>query len=50
MYSSLHRGISENESTHCQGDHPHFSGFIKTNHNPHRRIGCATGSSDHARG
>ena len=29
MDSSLHRGISKNESTHRQGDHPRLSGFLK---------------------
>ena len=29
MEFSLHRGISTNESTNRQGDHPRSSGFIK---------------------
>ena len=29
MDSSLHQGISTNESTHCQGYHTHLSVFIK---------------------
>ena len=48
MDLSLHRGNSTNKITHCQGDHPSLSGFLKK-HNPHRRIGRATGRSNHAR-
>ena len=29
MESSLYRGISTNESTHLQGEHPHLSRFLK---------------------
>ena len=40
---------STNDTTHIQGFHPRLSRFLKTVHNPHRRIWHATDRSNHKR-